>query len=88
MNALLWEVNRDGNNQGALNNVKEILGRTWIGSQFCEGLRRFTNRSIAEGLRGFITGPVHHARYGGDHLEEWMLESIRWSLDQWKAARL
>ena len=88
VNALLWEVNRGDSDQGALNNVKEMLDHTWIGSQFCEGLRTHTDRTIAAGLRGFITGPVHHARYSGNNLEEWMLDAIRWSLGQWRAARL
>lgn len=88
MNALLWEVNRSGGDQGALNNVKEILDHTWIGSQFCEGLHTYTERSIAAGLRGFITGPVHNFRPGGDRFEDWMLDAIRWSLERWRAARL
>jgi len=87
VNALLWEVNRAGGDQGALNNVKEILDCTWIGSQYCEGLYTFTEGSIAAGLRGFITGPVHDFR-SGNQFEEWMLEAIRWSLEHWRAARL
>jgi hypothetical protein len=87
LNILLWEVNREGGNQGALNNIKTVMDRTWIGSQYCEGLYRYTDQSITAGLRGFITGPVHTARQG-NHFEGWMLDAIRWSLAQWKAARL
>ncbi len=87
LSVLLWEVNREGGNQGALNNVSAVLDRTWIGSQFCEGLRRYTAESIAAGLRGFITAPLMNARNGGQ-IEEWMLEAFRWSLAQWREARL
>ncbi len=87
LNALLFEVNRPGGNQGALNNVRDCMNKTWIGSQFCEGLYQNTTNSIAAGLRGFVTGPIHTARVG-DKFEDWMLEAFKWSLAQWKAARL
>lgn len=86
LNVLLFEVNRPGGNQGALNNVRDCLDRTWIGSQFCEGLYQHTTESVAAGLRGFITGPIHAVRPG--RFENWMLEAFKWSLAQWRAARL
>lgn len=82
LNVILWEVNRYGGNQGALNNVKHVLDKVWIGSQFAEGLRTFTEDSIKQGLRGFVTNPTLS---GG--LQDWMLDAFRWSIKQWKAAR-
>jgi len=86
LNVLLWQVNRADGNQGALNNVRDCMNKTWIGSEYCEGLYRHTASSIAAGLRGFITGPVR-PEHGG-RFEDWMLEAMKWSLAQWKAARL
>jgi hypothetical protein len=88
LNVILFQVNREGGNQGALNNVRGFLDKTWIGSEFCEGLYRHTMPSIDAGLRGFITGAVHLYREGSQVFEDWMVEAFRWSIDQWKAARL
>jgi hypothetical protein len=92
LNVLLWEVNRPGGNQGALNNVKDVLHKTWIGSQYCEGLYHYTKDSIDKGLRGFITNPAafyaHNGSYTSGKLEDWMLDAFRWSIAQWKRARL
>jgi hypothetical protein len=87
LNVILWQVNRGNSNQGALNNVRDVLDKTWIGSEYCEGLYRHTKRSIEIGLRGFITGPVRPEHNGG-RLDNWHIEAIKWSLAQWKAARL
>jgi hypothetical protein len=46
--------------------------------------RRHTTDAIAAGLRGFITSPIN-PMFG--KLEDWMLDAIRWSLAEWKAAR-
>ena len=82
LNTLLFEVYRAGGTQGALRNVLGGLeGCTWVGSQFCEGLRANTDAAIAEGLRGFITAPVHDQRPG--RFEDWMLETITWSMARW-----
>ena len=92
LNVLLWEVNRGGGDQGALKNVSGVLDKTWIGSQYCEGLYHYTKDSIAKGLRGFITSPA--AYYANDgtftsgRLEDWMIDAFRWSMAQWRAARL
>jgi hypothetical protein len=86
LNVSLWEVNRPGGNQGALNNVRDCLDRTWVGSQYCEGLYRHTTETIVAGLRGFITGAIRPEHPG--KFENWMLEAFKWSLAQWKAARL
>lgn len=82
LNVILWEVNRHGGDQGALNNVKDVLDKVWIGSQFCEGLHRFTQDSIDKGLRGFVTSPSPAGK-----LEDWMLDAFKWSIAEWRAAR-
>jgi hypothetical protein len=82
LNVLLWEVNRHGGNQGALNNVKDVLDKTWIGSQYCEGLYHNTKDSIDKGLRGFVTSPSPNGK-----LEDWMLDAFKWSIAEWKGAR-
>jgi hypothetical protein len=87
LNLLLFEVYRDGGMQGALDNVQGYVDRVWTGSQFCEGLMRNTATSIAHGLRGFLTAPLHTDLRPG-HLEPWMLDALRWSLAEWRAARL
>lgn len=84
LNVLLWEVNRFGGDQGALENVKDVLDKVWIGSQYSEGLRHYTKSTIEKGLRGFATDPLNNT----SRLEDWMVEAFRWSLAQWKAARL
>jgi len=92
LNIILWEVNRSGGDQDALNNVKNVLDKTWIGSQYCEGLYHYTKDTIAKGLRGFITNPAAfyapNGTYASGRLEQWMLDAFRWSIAQWKAARL
>lgn len=82
LNVILWEVNRYGGDQGALKNVKDVLNKVWIGSQFCEGLSRFTHDSIDKGLRGFVTNPSPSGK-----LEDWMLAAIKWSIAEWRANR-
>jgi len=82
LNVILWEVNRYGGDQGALNNVKDVINKVWIGSQFCEGLSRFTHDSIDKGLRGFVTSPSPSGK-----LEDWMLDAFKWSTAEWRAAR-
>jgi hypothetical protein len=85
LNILLFEIYRAEGLQGALDSLAGYEERTWVGSQFCEGLRANTADAIARGLRGFITAPVHDYRPG--RLEPWMLDTLRWSLAQWRAAR-
>ena len=82
LNIILWEVNRYGGDQGALENVKSVLDKVWIGSQFASGLYTYTEDSINKGLRGFVTNPSPSGR-----LEDWMLDAIKWSIEKWKAAR-
>lgn len=84
LNLLLFEVYRPGETDGMFTGVRAYADRTWVGSQFCEGLRTNTADAISRGLRGFITAPVHDQRPG--RLEPWMLDTIRWSLSQWREA--
>jgi hypothetical protein len=87
LNVVLFEVYREGGTQGALENVRGFEDRTWVGSQFCEGLWTNTDDAIGRGLRGFITAPVYpdqsHATF-----EPWKLEAIRWALGKWRERRL
>lgn len=87
LNLLLFEVFREGGTQGALDNAQGFIDRTWTGSQFCEGLLRNTDAAIARGQRGFLTAPLHPDLRPG-RVEPWMLEALRWSLAQWRKARL
>jgi hypothetical protein len=84
LNILLFEIYRPEGLEGALDSVQSWAGCTWVGSQYCDGLRAHTADAIGRGLRGFITAPVHDARPG--KLEPWMLEAFTWSLTQWREA--
>ncbi len=89
LNVLYWEVYRQYGTEGAMDNVAGLFDRTWIGSQFCDGLYVHTDDAIDSGVRGFITGPVHaYNTYDTHRLKDWQLDAIRWSLKRWRAARL
>ena len=65
--------------------VQERLGvQTYVGSEYCDGLKQYTAGAIERGLR-FITCPIHtfqpHRR-----IETWMLDNIRDSLRQFEEA--
>lgn len=83
---MLYEVFRPSGTQGALDHIRGYEGCTWVGSQFVQGLQRHTYGAIASGLRGFLCGPLH-PESGYTKLLPEMLDVIRWSLSQWKAAR-
>jgi hypothetical protein len=84
LNLLLFEIYRPVGTEGMLDSIHGYEGCTWVGSQYCDGLRAHTADAIGRGLRGFITAPVHDARPGT--LEPWMLEAFTWSLTQWREA--
>lgn len=89
LNAAYFEVYRLYGTEGALDNVRDYLGRTWIGSQFCDGLYVHTDDAIRSGIRGFFTGPLHRYNpYDQHRLGDWQSEAIRWSLKRWRSARL
>jgi len=86
LNLMLYEVYRAGGTQGALDAIKGYEGCTWVGSQFVQGLQVHTYAAIAQGLRGFLCGPLH-PESGCNKLTPEMLQIIAWSLGEWKAAR-
>lgn len=86
LHVMLFEAFRVNGTQSIFDYVRGYEGVTWVGSQFVQGLQRHTYSAIAQGLRGFMTGPVHPDS-GAGKFEPWMLDVISWSLAQWKAAR-
>jgi hypothetical protein len=82
---MLYEVYRASGTQGALDAIKGYEGCTWVGSQFVQGLQTHTYGAIAQGLRGFLCGPVH-PESGFHKLTPEMLRVIAWSLGEWGKA--
>ena len=82
---MLYEVYRASGTQGALDAIRGYEGCTWVGSQFVQGLQRHTYGAIAQGLRGFLCGPVH-PESGYHKLTDELLEVIAWSLGEWEKA--
>lgn len=89
LNLAYFEVYRTYGTEGALANAEAVLGKTWIGSQFCDGLYVHTDDAIRSGIRGFLTGPIHRYNpYDQHRLGDWQTDAIRWSLKRWRTARL
>ena len=89
LNLAYFEVYRLYGTEGALDNVMPYLDKTWIGSQFCDGLYVHTDDAIRSGIRGFLTGPLHRYNpYDQSRLGDWQLDALRWSLKRWRAARI
>jgi len=86
LNIMLFEAYRAGGDQGIFEGVKGLESVTWVGSQYTEGLRTNTARAIQQGLRGFLTGPLHPDSRERKVTPD-MLEAFAWSLAQWREAR-
>lgn len=60
--------------------------KLWVGSEYCEGMKTNLSNFLSQNLRGFITSPIHpftpHKK-----IEQWMLDIISTSHNQWQASR-
>ena len=86
LQVMLFEAYRTDGTQGIFEYVRGYEDVTWVGSQFIQGLLRHTSSAIAQGLRGFLTGPLHPDS-GCNKLTPEMVNAMSWSIEQWKAAR-
>lgn len=66
--------------------LRDISGcEVIVEAMFCKGLSITTPKAIAKGFRGQIIRPVHEP--GATKLEDWMVENIRASYNQWMESK-
>ena len=52
--------------------------RFFVGSEYCEGLAKNTDKAIAQGAYGLVCAPIHAENpVKHDKMEEWMINSLK-----------
>ena len=53
----------------------------WVGSEYCQGLRANMARLKQQGLRGFLTSPIHYSQ-GYPRLTGEMCDTLAWAVEE------